>query len=431
MSHHARPAHVPPDRLPYSLLTALLYQVVTATNLDGVVAQRLWMLLCQAGVERGTLQQVVRQAPAAPSPTAVRKALTVLLGRFSLAEWEERLNAALRARWLPLLLGQTRLTLVGDEVALPYWGRRTGALNEEVRGGSPKQGTAWFFTYVTVCALWRGQRIVLGITRWRAHEPLAFALDRLAKPLLAAGLVADVWLYDRGAGNVAAMGWWQAQGQPFVVAAARRGEKQGVAAILNAAEAEWGWSARQPLPCGQWYTLRPEKSSGLAPLTVWLAIAWEPVSRRRQARRQRGLKRSKVKPGQRWRAVAYFTDGGDWRGRAGAVQAQYRRRQSIESSYRQSHGGRARTTSRDPRLRLILMALSLLMQNEWAWLQRGQTRAPSNGKSALPIGRLKDYQHALLVEGLERLKEPVERWWAGIAWLEWSDERIRLRDAAV
>ena len=431
MSRHARPAHVPPDRLPYSLLTALLYHVATVTNLDGVVAQRLWMLLCQASVERGSIEQVVRQSPSLPSPTAVRKGLAVLLVRFSLAAWEDRLNAALRARWLPLLLGQTGITLVGDEVALPYWGRRTGQLRDEVRGGSPKQGTAWFFTYVTICALWRGQRIVLGVTCWRAHEPLAVALEQLAKPLLDAGLVADVWLYDRGAGNVAAMGWWQAQGQPFVVAAARRGEKQGVAAILNAAEAKWGWSTRQPRSCGQWYTLTPDKRSGLAPLTVWLAIAWEPVSRRRQTRRQRGLKRSKVKPGQRWRAVAYFTDGGDWRGRAGAVQAQYRRRQSIESSYRQSHAGRARTTSRDPRLRLILMALSLLMQNEWAWWWRGQTRGSRGAKPAPRVARLKDYQHDLLVEGLERLKEPVERWWAGIAWLRWSDERIRSREAGV
>jgi hypothetical protein len=397
----------------------LVNLLLFVTELDGVVVRRTWELLIQASVERRSLEHVVRHAPGSPSPTAVRKAVATVLLRFSLPLWEDRLNEALRQRWLSLLLKQAQVSLVGDETSLPYWGRREGELKAEVRGGSPKLGTTWFFTYVTVCALWRGQRIVLGVTRWRAHESLADALERLGAPLLAAGLRVDTWLYDRGGASVAAFGWWQDRNQPFIVAAPRRGDKTGVAAILKAAEAEEGRSTRRPSPRGQWYTLHPDKRSGLAPRTVWLAIAWEPVKKTgRRERRQRGLKRSRVKAGQRWRAVAYFTDGGDWRGRGGAVQAKYRKRQSIESSYRQSHASRGRTCSRDPRLRLVLFGLSMLMENEWAWYRRGKARATRGGRRKKPAWRFIDYCQEVMEEGLVGLRDGVEGWWPGIRRLE-------------
>lgn len=431
MSHQCKPRSLPTRRLPLSFVDAALGALLLATGIQGSVARRTWELLLQACVQRCSLEHVVRHARGAPCSTAVREALDALLLRFTVAVWEARLNTALRHRWLPLLVGQRGVTLVGDEVALPYWGRRDGELATEVRGGSPKQGTAWFFTYVTVCALWRGQRIVLGLTRWRAHEPLAAALDRVAAPLLEAGLLPAVWLYDRGAGNVGAMAWWQAHGQRFVVAAARRGRQQGVAAILERHEAQGGWAARRPQPTGLWYTLHPEKKSGLAPLTVWLAVAWEPVKGRRRERRQRGLKRSRVKAGQRWRAVAWFTDGADWRARSGAVQAQYRRRQSIESSYRQSHTCRGRTSSKDPCLRLLLVGLSMLLQNEWAWFRRGQIRGPRGHQPARRAATFKDYCQEVLQEVLDRLKEPIARWWAGIGWLKRTDETLMLDGAGV
>lgn len=418
MHHHSISTARPPRHLPVSLLDSVVNRVMSAAELHNLAAERVVQLLVQASVQHRSLEHVVRQASGAASPTAVRKVLSALLLRFRLAVWEDKLNEALRARWLPLLAGRRDVDQVGDEVNLAYWGRREGELKTEVRGGSPKQGTAWFFTYVTLCALWRGRRIVLGVTRLRAHERVAEALARLGEPLLAAGLQPRCWLYDRGGASVAALGWWQDHDQPFVVAAPRRGDKTGVAAILNAAEAEEGFSRRRPADRGQWYTLHPEKSSGLAPRTVWLAIAWEPVKRGRRERRQRGLKRSRVQPGQRWRAVAYFTDGQDWRARASAVQAAYRHRQSIESSYRQSHASRARTSSRDPRLRLLLVGLSLILQNEWAWWWRvkqhqarraGQPQAPRSGRRR--DWMFLDYCEEVMQQGFEALRETVDGWW--------------------
>jgi hypothetical protein len=48
----------------------------------------------------------------------------------------------------------------------------------------------------------------------------------------------------------------------------------------------------------------------------------------------------------------------------------YRRRFGIETSYRQLHQVRARTSSRNPALRLLLVGLALLIVNLWVLLRR-------------------------------------------------------------
>jgi hypothetical protein len=50
------------------------------------------------------------------------------------------------------------------------------------------------------------------------------------------------------------------------------------------------------------------------------------------------------------------------------VRDTYRKRYGIESSYRQMNQGRIRTCSRDPRLRLLLVGLALVLRNVWVWL---------------------------------------------------------------
>ena len=362
--------------------------------------QRACAVLLQTCLGRASLERVVRQT-CARSATAVRAGVEAVLAALSPVAWEAAFNQVLQALALPLLRGR-RVVLVGDETHLPFWGRKGGELADELRGGPPKQGAVRFFAYVTICALWRGRRIVVAVGRWRAQEPLAAVLDRLAPPLLASGLQIESWLWDRGGATVAMVDWWRRHEQKFIVAAPRRGPKHGVAARLNALEATWGHGRRQPPPVTESYTLQPEKSSGLAPATVCLVIAWERVKKRPGERRQRSLRRSAAQRDQVWRAVAWFTDGGDWRGCGGAVQALYRQRQSIESSYRVSHASRGRTSSRDARYRFVLFAISQLLQAVWSWL---------HWQASLCLNRRQHKAPLLLVD-------LIDEWlWCGRQWL--------------
>jgi hypothetical protein len=49
---------------------------------------------------------------------------------------------------------------------------------------------------------------------------------------------------------------------------------------------------------------------------------------------------------------------------------EYRKRYGIETSYRQMNQGRIRTCCRDPRLRLLLVGIALVLRNLWVWLHR-------------------------------------------------------------
>ena len=46
----------------------------------------------------------------------------------------------------------------------------------------------------------------------------------------------------------------------------------------------------------------------------------------------------------------------------------YRTRFGIEASYRQMHEARIKTCTRDPRLRLLLVGIALVLRNVWVWL---------------------------------------------------------------
>jgi len=410
---------VPPSQ-PLSaaqIATALVDLLCAVSGLHGAAVRQLWRVLLHTCTANGSFERTVRWSAGLPSPTAMRDALQPLLGRVPIGVWEERLNAALRARWVPFLRGK-EVVLIGDETLIPYWGKLTGEMAGEVRRSRAKNGTKSFLAYVTVCALWDGERILLGVTRWGPGEPLAAALARIGEPLLNSGLVIDYWMWDRGGDQAAMYRWFWLHDQRFAVAASRRGKKEGVAAILTALEDEFGWRpCRPPQLLGEWYTMRPAEG---APVPLYLVVTWEPVSVKPGERRQRSLRRAPARPGQLWRALAYFTDGSGWRRRGADVRERYAHRQSIESSYRMTHGCRGRTSSRDPLYRFLLFAISQLLQNEWGWYRRGRKDAAETPKAARKAEQwwFVDFCCALCEALIKRLRRRVKRWWAAVLLLE-------------
>jgi putative transposase len=71
----------------------------------------------------------------------------------------------------------------------------------------------------------------------------------------------------------------------------------------------------------------------------------------------------------------------DWS--AKKVTQRYRRRFGIESSYRQFGRLRARTTSRNPAFRFLLLGLALLLLNIWVMLRFLATRLIQPGPTRL------------------------------------------------
>lgn len=364
------------------LVTAWLRQQLTA---PAELTELLVTLLLQISAQRASFQAAARRGRHLPSPALLGKWWRQWRQMRPVREWEAAFNAAVQAPWREVLDGEP-VWFVADWHSIPYWGEVPPPLVNEVRRGAAQRGTTHFFVYATVAVLWRGVRIQLACTRVAAEESQAVVFQRLATQVQALGCRLLGWILDKGfyaTGVVAAL---QAHEAPYLIAAPRRGPKHGIAAILDQAEQDYGFQEQRPPDMRLPYTLTAMDPT-VANQATEVIVGWEPVQTAPAKRRQRTLRRSKVRPHQRWRAVAWIGGGRQWTGKK--AQRVYARRTSVESGYRQSEWGRGRTSSRDPAWRLCLFAMTLLLQNAWVWLliqgQRTRQRRWKRYRDRLPF----------------------------------------------
>ncbi len=67
----------------------------------------------------------------------------------------------------------------------------------------------------------------------------------------------------------------------------------------------------------------------------------------------------------------------------------YRQRFAIETTYRQLHQARIRTTTRDPARRLLYVGIALILRNIWVWLHRTVLARPRRGSRAIHLDLLR------------------------------------------
>jgi putative transposase len=70
------------------------------------------------------------------------------------------------------------------------------------------------------------------------------------------------------------------------------------------------------------------------------------------------------------------------------VYQTYRLRFGIETSYRQLNEARIKTTTRDPALRLLFVAIALILRNAWVWVHHQLLATPCRGGRKLNLGLL-------------------------------------------
>lgn len=321
----------------------------------------LWRILA---AQRASFHAVVRRAEELPSISLLEQRWRQWRASLTFSQWEAKLDAALRTPWLKPLRGES-VWLIADWHSVPYWGRVSALLAPPIRRSMAQSGTTHFFVYASVAVLWRGIRIQVAFTSVSAADSQADVFARLWHRVQSLSVRPLGWILDKGfycAGVVARL---REEKQPYLIAAPRRGEKQGVAAVLRRLEKQYGFQEERPPDQSQPYELTALDKE-LGPQATTLIIGWEAVSARPKQRRQRTMRRSAILPGQKWRAVAWIGGGRRWTGQR--AQRAYAPRTGFESGYRLSKACRGRTSSRDPVWRLLLFGMSLLLQNAWIWL---------------------------------------------------------------
>ena len=300
-------------------------------------ASTVCALLAYAAHRLSSLADACRRLADAPDSDTVLNRLRAQLD--DPVVLDRRLRAAFGGH-LPRAVRRGRWPVALDLTLIPYHGQPF-ADPAEVYRSQPKGGTTHFHAYATAYLVRDGQRFTLALVAVRKAAPMADVVRELCRRVRAIGVNARVLLMDRGFNNAGVVRYLQAARYPFILPQAVHGKlpKDGSLRGLRAIRAghPTGWTT---------YTWRPV---GQRRVTVDLCVC-----RRRRADRK----------GHR----AFLYACGRVRATPRWVKNTYRARFGIETSYRQMHRARIRTTTRRPLLRLFFVAVALLLRNLWAWV---------------------------------------------------------------
>ena len=302
------------------------------------------------------------QLRTAPSDQAVRDALTALCP--DPTPLEQRLNRLFAAQ-IPKGLRQRSQRVAIDLTLVPYPSQPHQRV-EEIYRSQAKSGTTHFHAYATAYIVRRGQRFTVALIRVEYGTAMVEVLKRLLHLLRQAGIRPRLLLLDRGFYSVDVIRYLYRARYPFIMPVVRHG---------RAAEDPRGPSGTQVFAaakCSSWYTYtltHADKQTA----TVLICVH----CRNWQGQRGRQGRQTLV-----YACWGIGTPSTAW------VYQTYRRRFGIETSYRQLNEARIKTTTRDPALRLLFVAIALILRNVWVWVQRPLLATPRRGGRKLNLGLL-------------------------------------------
>lgn len=288
-----------------------------------------------------SLSDACQRLSRAPSDEAARQALLATLPRLNTLE--TRFNQAFAAQ-VPKGLRKRPHPLVIDLTERPYYGQPYRD-KRELRPGKAKQGTSRFHTFATVYLLSHGRRLTLGMTYVWRDDTLVDVLERLLGQVRKIGLRIQYLLLDRGFYNVDVVCYLKRRHCPFLMPVARRG--------------------RRPKD--------PAQAASVWRFFVWKKSGWSTHTMRHQGRAVDvnicvACDNYEGRWGRRGKRTLVFAFWGFQPASPRWVRETYRKRFGIETSYRQANQARARTSSRQPVLRLLYMGIALLLRNAWVWI---------------------------------------------------------------
>jgi hypothetical protein len=280
----------------------------------------------------------------APTDQTINNALAASLPE--IAELERRLNRSLGTK-LPKGLWRRARPVAIDMTLIPYHGEPDSDPREIVRG-QPKSGTTHFHAYGTAVIVHKGHRYTLALTRVEQGESMKVVVQRLLEIVRKRKLKIKLVLLDKGFFNVAVLSYLKRARHAFIVPAVPRGRKpadprkaKGLRALLGKRNGYYP------------HTLTGNIDGKQHSVELTICAASKTYQHRKSGER-------------RCKKQLYAVRG--FRRSPSEIRELYRLRFGIETSYRQMNEARIKTTTRDPKRRLLFVGIALIMRNVWVWL---------------------------------------------------------------
>lgn len=322
----------------------------------------VWSIVLRAAARMVSIYAACQDLADAPSSQAVFDALVAGLPK-TLSVLEQRLNKSLTG-YLPRRMRRRSWPVAIDWHLVPYYGEPDQSRNE-LYHSRPHLGTTRFHAYATACIVQYGQRYTLALTWVRKHESTITVLRRLLAHIREIELKIKRLLLDRAFFSTAVVEFLQQEQLPFLMPVVIRGRKPKKGRVLT------GLRHLERQKAG-WYqhVLRRGKQEA----TVSVCIAYRTYRRRGEKKR-----RTQKLLFAAWRVKGTPTE----------IRERYRKRFGIEASYRQRRQARIYTCTRNPHLRLVFVAVSLLLRNLWVWIHAEYLKEGVGESMTLRLERLR------------------------------------------
>jgi len=293
----------------------------------------VWEVLAYAAVRQQTIEGACQALEGAPSGNRLREVLAEALP--PLPQLQGQLNTVLR-RQLPRALWQKRrpFHLALDLTLIPYHGQPQADPAELLRANS-RSGTTHFHGYATAAIVHHRRRYTLAVYWVRGGYTMAQVAGRLLDRVQRLGIPVKQVYADAGFCTVDVLRLLRRRQLPYLLPLPVRGRTGGVRKLLGGRKSYWTT-----------YTLNSSRTNRI---TVPVVVV------------QRYLKDRFGHRGRKW--FAFVVAGLPPSTTPAQVFEWYRRRFAIETGYRQMHHLRARTASRSPVLRFLLVGLAFLWLN--------------------------------------------------------------------
>jgi len=305
----------------------------------------IWRVLASASAQASTIEDTTRKLKHSPCANTVRGYIKEgLLTKTELEDLEDKLNQLLIAHLPPRIRGFHHRIAI-DLVFLPYYGKPAKDPNE-IRRSKATRGTTHFHCYATAYLIKKDKRVTLALAYVQADDTLLDVLKRLLARLERIGVGIRRLYLDRNFYAVQIIRFLKMQPFPSVIPARVHGER--IRKLLKGRKSyRTSYKVVSPV-------------DGSEDVELWVVC--------RYSKGKRGLHKVEHLP---------YVVIGDLSCPIPNVRKEHRGRFGVESSYRMMNQARARTSSKDPKYRLLLVGLALALINIWItlkWLVLGVPR---------------------------------------------------------
>ncbi len=340
--------------------------------------EQVWDILMYASVNGTTIETACNELADTPSGNTVREHLRSVLAptRETVVALDEQLTQALQSqvpKGLFRRLDKKAHEIGMDLTEIPYHGQPAED-EDEIRRGKAKSGTTHFHAYATLAVVHHRQRYELALTFVWADESMNQVVQRLVAQARRLGIRIRRAYLDKGFCGEEVFNLLRRRRIPYLIPIPRKGKSGGIRSLFV------GRGSYRTT-----YTFNAGKDNAYTTDVILICR----YSKGRYGRH-----------GIEW--FPYAAYGIDHVPNHQIFDL-YRRRFGMETGYRQMHQTRARTTSRNPALRLVLVGLALLIYNVYIHFRRIWRTTRAYGKRTRRIWLSLKRMRLMLLRAIERL----------------------------